>query len=756
MPNFRLPAVAFACAAALAGPSGASAAVSVGQSGWSWGSPLPQGNTLRAVELDGGRGYASGGFGTVLSTEDGGVTWSGLTTGVTADLVRLRVLGPDSFVVGGGCVLRRSDDGGRSFERLPFSASEAGCPAGLASFSFPSSQVGYLVQSDGTVTRTDDGGKTFSSRTAVPATQASGGGSNPVDLGFTSADEGVALTAGPQPRIYRTTDGARSWSVVLSAPAGLRSVTFLDAKTGYAVGENSTLFATADGGETWTRRPLAVESPPATLTQIRCADADTCLISTEAGDRVFRTSDAGETARAISASTDPIYAASFANPARVVGVGAQGTTVLSDDGGLNYKPVGGRLPGRYTGVRAASPQVAYALGTNGALARTADGGLTWTPGAASTSEDLKDVSFPTADIGFVLDVGGALLRTDNGGQSWRILNTGASEAPQGVLAPTKDTIVLVGPRGIRRSTDGGEEFSAVSGKKVSRARLFAADRAGSALVAYGPDALLVSSNGGESWRKLDRPSRTPLRAVDFLTPRSGYAIDRLGRTYKTGNAGRSWKELAGVGGTDPVSLAFADAKAGWALLSSFGSAAQGGYVLRTDDGGRSWRPQLIAQQSLPGGLFAEPFMVATSASSAIALAGGAGGDPNSPARLFATTTGGDAGAASTMTLSASAKRVRRGRSVTVRGKLSPAEGGETAVVFARQSGTTGWRTSLLRVASNGTFSMTVKPTRSTVFVAQWQGDDDRRSDGTAPLRVQVKKARKSRRGKGGKRKDARR
>jgi photosystem II stability/assembly factor-like uncharacterized protein len=741
MRRSRLPLIVAACAAALAVPTTAGAAVSVGQSGWSWGSPLPQGNTLRSIELTGGRGYASGAFGTVLKTDDAGATWAGLTTGVTADLNRLRILGPDSFVVGGGCVLRRSDDAGRSFKRLPFAASEAQCPAPLASFTFPTAQTGYLLLADGTVTRTDDGGGTFSGRTAVPGTKASGGTSTPTDLAFTGPETGVAVTAGAQPRIYRTTDGARSWTVVQSAGNGLRSVTFVDATTGYATGEGSSLFATKDGGETWTRRALAVDSPPATLTQIRCQDATTCLIATEPGDRLLRTTDGGETAKAISASTDPVYAANFSDAGRVVGVGAQGTTVLSDDGGLKYRPIGGRLPGRYTGVRAASASVAYALGADGALARTTDGGLTWTPGSVSTSEDVRDVAFPTADTGFALDVGGALLRTDNATKSWKILNTGASEAPQAVLAPSPQTIVLVGPRGLRRSTDGGEEFAPVAGaRSVTRAALFGADRAGGALVAYGPKALLVSASGGAKWTSLKRPSKAPLRSVDFLTARSGYAIDRFGRAYKTANAGKSWTELASVGGTNPVGLAFADAKAGWALLPSFGQEAEGGYVLRTEDAGKSWRPQLIAQQTLPGGVFGEPFLVATSGQSAIALAGGLSERPTGPpAQLFTTSTGGDAGVSSTLTIKASAKSVRRGRALTIQGRLTPAEGGETAVLFSRASGTTRWEEESLRVASNGAFSVTRKLRRSTVFVAQWQGDDDRRSDGTEALTVRVRR-----------------
>src|SRR5436190_850784 len=63
-----------ACALAAAGlPGAASANVQVGSSGWLWGNPLPQGNTLRAMAFAGGTtGYAVGDFGTLLQTTDAG------------------------------------------------------------------------------------------------------------------------------------------------------------------------------------------------------------------------------------------------------------------------------------------------------------------------------------------------------------------------------------------------------------------------------------------------------------------------------------------------------------------------------------------------------------------------------------------------------------------------------------------------------------------------------------------------------------
>src|SRR4051812_45415829 len=83
---------AVCAAAALAAPAGA--AVQVSQSGWFWGNPTPQGNTLRALDFLSGSGYAVGDAGTALRTDDGGATWTGLATGTSADLDRLQVVTP--------------------------------------------------------------------------------------------------------------------------------------------------------------------------------------------------------------------------------------------------------------------------------------------------------------------------------------------------------------------------------------------------------------------------------------------------------------------------------------------------------------------------------------------------------------------------------------------------------------------------------------------------------------------------------------
>ena len=80
-----------------------------------------------------GRGYAIGDDGTALRTDDGGATWTGLATGTSQDLTRLQAVTPDVVIVlgGDGCVVRRSDDGGKTFRKI-FVLAETNCPDRVA------------------------------------------------------------------------------------------------------------------------------------------------------------------------------------------------------------------------------------------------------------------------------------------------------------------------------------------------------------------------------------------------------------------------------------------------------------------------------------------------------------------------------------------------------------------------------------------------------------------------------------------------
>jgi hypothetical protein len=170
-------------------------------------------------------------------------------------------------------------------------------------------------------------------------------------------------------------------------------------------------------------------------------------------------------------------------------------------------------------------------------------------------------------------------------------------------------------------------------------------------------------------------------------------------------------------------MAFNAANRGYLLINSFGTQ-RGGFVLKTSDGGRTWHPQLLSSVPL-----ADDGVATSTGQTDFAM--------DNSGRLFATTSGGDQGLASSLKLTTKKKTVKRRSNITVSGKLNPAAGGEQVVVSARAQNR-GWVHKVVQVASDGTFTTVWKLSRFTIFVAQWTGDADHEGAGSKVLQVSVK------------------
>jgi photosystem II stability/assembly factor-like uncharacterized protein len=747
--RFRLAIAASAAILALCTASGAFASVTVSQSGWAWGNPSPQGNTLNAISFAGPLGYAVGDNGTALKTLDGGATWSGLATGTSTELTRLQIVDPNTVVVGSanGCVLRISTDGGTVFTKI-FTVAEANCHDQVQAFSFVSAQVGFLLLRSGSVLMTQDGGSTFSRETGVPGTPASsgGGGNAGVDIHFTSPTSGIVIAGPPsggQSTEFKTSDGGVSWTPVTLPSANIAALHFVDPAHVLAIGPK-TLLSSADGGATWTIDAIGAAN---NFTAIDCTDAMTCVLNVAGGDHLVRTTDGGATASTITPSSAPIFAAAYSSPTRVVGVGVGGTTVVSGDGGATFASASHDVGGQYSRLRSGPAGLVYAAGANGTLALSKDGGITWSTLATQTSARLRDASFASASIGYALDETGGLQLTSNGGASWRTLDPGTSRPANSVAAVAGNSVLLVGPVGIYRSVAGGR-FNPVGGRVVSKARVAEVDIAGSATFAYGLRSLIRSTDGGGSWSAVKLPltnkkgkSRIAIRDVSFVNASSGMLLDTSGRLWRTSNGGRGWSEQLATGTSGATSVSFADSLHAFLTVSAFGSDAHDAYVLHTADGGTTWHPQLIAAGAIPS-----TGLVAEGASNAFALVNGATESGSGDERLlFFTNTGGDAGAASSLTIATKSthlrkRKLRRAHGVIrIDGVLKGAQGGEQIVVSRRSLSGGSWQHQTATAGANGgSFTTTWHASSSSVFVAQWAGDSGRASLGSRVLRVTVR------------------
>jgi photosystem II stability/assembly factor-like uncharacterized protein len=333
-------------------------------------------------------------------------------------------------------------------------------------------------------------------------------------------------------------------------------------------------------------------------------------------------------------------------------------------------------------------------------------------------------------VGFALDAGGQVQRTMDGGDVWSELGTGTAERPNALYAADQSVVLLFGPKGVRRATSGtNPSFDLVESKAASAARLTDYDRtSGSALFAYGRRALIVSGDDGASWKGVPPPVKNArYRKVDFVTGRLGFALLESGRLFKTRNGGTSWAEVVSIGTARGYDMSFANARNGFVSADRFGRSGRSGWVLRTSDGGATWRPQLIGPQPLD-----KLGLVAPDLTAAFGLAAGY--------EFFYTTTGGDlAAASSSLTITPTRTSVARSRLVKITGTLTPAVEGAPVAVLARNASSHSWSVAGETTASAaGTFTISYRVRHTTQLVAQWRGDADAGGAGS-PVVTIVKK-----------------
>jgi photosystem II stability/assembly factor-like uncharacterized protein len=746
-------AVAAAGLAAALLPALSQGNVTVSNSGWAWGNPTPQGRSLDAIAFAGGVGYAVGEGGSALSTSNAGQTWTGLTTGTVANLEKVQALSSSTVILSGGsgCVTRISEDGGQIFRRI-FEVAESGCPEPVASFSFISAKVGFLLLKDGSVEETEDGGETFARKTGVPGTAASSGGGalTGTEIHFLSPTTGIAFVSAPgtgASSAYMTPDGGVSWTpVTLPAGARVTSLHFVDEKNAYAVGPE-TLLRSTDGGTTWTAEPIAAGQA---LTSIECATATECLLTVSNGNNLIETANGGETDTVKTASSSHLFAAGYASAKQIVAVGQSGTTVVSSDGGATFTPASADIGGEYLRLRLGPGGMLIAPGADGNMAISTDNGLAWHVVTTQTSAALTDVAFGTPTLGYALDVKGGLQRTANGGTSWQTLSSGTTQPIFAVAALGSKTALLFTTGGVYRALSGGA-FQPVTGK-AAHAPVGEYDLAGTAVFAYGERALIRSTNEGASWSSVKLPLAVPahrvhgrkvrakpgvsIRSISFTSSRDGFLLDGEGRIWKTVNGGASWREVLSAGTDEGIQLAFSSASEGFLSLGGFGNDNSNAYVLRTTNGGASWHPQEISAGRL-GGLVAEGPM------DAAALLVGERGEGR---ELFSTTTGGDiAGTAEALALSTPGRLYTKRKlkaahdSVRVSGTLAGAQGGEQIVVSRRNLSGGPWQQKeVVAGANGGSFETTWHITKSSLFVAHWAGDNGHPGVGSRVLTVTVK------------------
>ena len=200
------------------------ASVQVGSSGWLWGNPLPQGNTVNAHR----RSPAPAATPSVTSGRSSPRP-TAAPPGPASRPARSRTSASSRRSTATRCSPAAAASAGArttAARRSGASRSRRSSPlhAGARRRRGSSSEaIGYLVLADGTVLRTDNNGETFSQRIAVTGhARRRAAAPRSLTLRFLDANIGFATTT--DGKIYRTADGANSWTVVSDTQRGVRAM----------------------------------------------------------------------------------------------------------------------------------------------------------------------------------------------------------------------------------------------------------------------------------------------------------------------------------------------------------------------------------------------------------------------------------------------------------------------------------------------------------------------------------------------------
>ena len=215
--------------------------------------------------LDQNRGWAVGGGGVLLATEDGGKNWQ-MRRRPTPDALRdIHFIDAETgWLVCERSVyllktndeprsyLMRTADAGATWTRVEIKDSDV--EARLVRILFANNELGWVFGEAGALFVTRDGGANWT-RQRLPTRRLL------LDGAFASDRQGWLVGAGAT--VLRTTDAGETWfadAPVDTANTRLNAVAFVNGQRGWTVGAGGRVFATTDGGRTWRARESNVQA----------------------------------------------------------------------------------------------------------------------------------------------------------------------------------------------------------------------------------------------------------------------------------------------------------------------------------------------------------------------------------------------------------------------------------------------------------------------------------------------------------------
>ena len=499
-------------------------------------------------------------------------------------------------------------DGGRVFALAIDPADEQTVYAGLR---------GALVF------RSEDAGATWTpARSGLPGGDVSALAFDSVHVGTVYAG-GLARFGGES--VYKSTDRGESWQAAGAGVAGAVTALVTDPSSGalfagtdVSVDPRNGVFRSVDGAASWSQVYVAEQPDPevfpeqifdvavvpgAPSTVLACTSFPGLLRSTDGGDTWTRLSAAFSGGPAgcnlLSVGANPQGALHAA--VGQSGLGAQ--VYVSLDGGATWTSTGDPVPGIIESL-ASHPSIPlrlYAGTLFQGLFISLDGGATWTATAPEVPGGVEAMAFSPSDGDRVLlgTPRGVYLSTDAAASATPSrAGLSGSQVRAVAIAPTSPhTLYAAADESLMKSTDAGEHWAPVGPANVT-VRDIVIDPVDPNTVYAGRFAfgILKTVDGWDTWTTL--PGLPPGGAANDLAidphdPASVYALvdgapffAALG-VYHSTDGGASWTELAEGFPRLRAAIAIAPSEPGTVYLA--GAVGSQGAVAKWTAADPRWR-----------------------------------------------------------------------------------------------------------------------------------------------------------------------
>ena len=231
------------------------------------------------------------------------------------------------------------------------------------------------------------------------------------------------ITTTTTSNIYRTVDGAVTFSTQTTPLGGTIAIHMLDASNGYSGGAGGWVYKTVNGGLIWNILAsigtlLDISFPPGTLPSnpVGYASGNSGNVWEITSSLTNLNSGSSSTFSGISAPT-------------VNNVWVCGGNRIYYYNGTNFTSQIAPA-GAFNDIHFINNQEGWVVGDLGIIGKTTDGGTSWAPQTNPDTQNrsLYSVFFLNANLGWAVGADGVILHTTDGGTTWTVEGAGLTTA----------------------------------------------------------------------------------------------------------------------------------------------------------------------------------------------------------------------------------------------------------------------------------------------------------------------------------------